>query len=412
MARDLRSLTDDPRTLDTVAPSGVEPPSVHLGENGSEPGAEGPDPTASAGRYQILGEIARGGMGAALKGRDLELNRDLAFKVLLERHRDRPDILRRFFEEAQIGGQLQHPGIVPIHDIGVFPDDRPFFAMKLVKGRTLTALLKERPSPADDFPRFVGIFHQIAQTVAYAHSKRVIHRDLKPPNIMVGAFGEVQVMDWGLAKVFTTGGTTEPAPHIDTESLVSVIDSGRDGSDAAETSAGSRMGTPSFMPPEQARGEVERMGKPSDVFSLGAILCEILTGKPAYVGRNHAETFRKAEFADLDDARDRLDRSGADPDLIALANRCLSREPIDRPTDASEVAEAIASHLAAVQARLRAAEIARVEADARAEVERTKAEAERTKARADRARLRMTIGAAASLMVATVVGGGAFLIDQ
>ena len=170
-----------------------------------------PEMPRDAGRYQILGEIGRGGMGAVMKGRDPDLGRDLAVKVLLEEHRDAPDLVRRFIEEAQIGGQLQHPGIVPVYELGSFSDQRPYFTMKLVKGRTLAALLEERAGPGTDLPRFLGIFEQVCQTVAYAHARGVIHRDLKPSNIMVGSFGEVQVMDWGLAKVLPQGG--RPMSH-------------------------------------------------------------------------------------------------------------------------------------------------------------------------------------------------------
>ena len=164
----------------------------------------------SAGRYQILGEIARGGMGAVLKGRDPDLGRDLAIKILLDRHRGRADLIERFVEEAQICGQLQHPGVVPVYELGRLLDRRPFFAMKLVKGQTLAALLARRSSPADELPRFLAIFEAVCQTVAYAHARGVIHRDLKPSNVMVGSFGEVQVMDWGLAKVLPRDG--QPAP--------------------------------------------------------------------------------------------------------------------------------------------------------------------------------------------------------
>ena len=166
-------------------------------------------------RYQLFGEIARGGMGAVLKGRDPDLGRDLAVKVLLEGHRDKPDLLRRFVEEAQIGGQLQHPGIVPVYELGTFADSRPYFTMKLVKGRTLSALLHERPNPQDDLHHFVGVFEQVCQTMAYAHARGVIHRDLKPTNVMVGGFGEVQVMDWGLAKVLKDGGLADDFPAPD-----------------------------------------------------------------------------------------------------------------------------------------------------------------------------------------------------
>jgi eukaryotic-like serine/threonine-protein kinase len=129
-------------------------------------------------RYRLDGEIARGGMGAVLRGRDVYPCRDLAVKVLLEKHADNPDFARRFLEEAQIGGQLQHPGVVPVYDIGRF-GDRPFFTMKLVKGQTLSAILGERANPAADRPRLLSIALKVAQTLAYAHAKGVIHRDLK-----------------------------------------------------------------------------------------------------------------------------------------------------------------------------------------------------------------------------------------
>src|SRR5579872_6430626 len=152
-------------------------------------------------RFQLVGEIARGGMGVVLKGHDYDLGRDLAVKVLLDSHKQKPDLVCRFVEEAQIGGQLQHPGVVPVYELGTFGDSRPYFTMKLVKGQTLADLLSARATVSADLPKFVGIFEQVCQTVAYAHSRDVIHRDLKPSNVMVGSFGEVQVMDWSLAKV-------------------------------------------------------------------------------------------------------------------------------------------------------------------------------------------------------------------
>ncbi len=166
---------------------------------------------AAGGRvpYQILGEIARGGMGVVLKGRDPDLGRDVAIKVLHPGHSDDPALVRRFIEEAQIGGQLQHPGILPIHELGLDADLRPYFTMRLVKGRTLAALLEETPDPTHDLGRFLAVFEQVCQTIAYAHVRGVIHRDLKPSNIMVGAFGEVQVVDWGLSKVLRQGGEDE-----------------------------------------------------------------------------------------------------------------------------------------------------------------------------------------------------------
>jgi eukaryotic-like serine/threonine-protein kinase len=238
-----------------------------------------PAPAERADRYQFFGEIARCGMGAVLRGRDPDLGRDLAVKVLLESHEDKPEMLRRFVEEAQIGGQLQHPGIVPVYELGTFADRRPYFTMKLVKGRTLSALLAERPSPAHDLPRFLSIFEAICQTVAYSHARGVIHRDLKPSNVMVGSFGEVQVMDWGLAKVLKESGIADQSPDqpAPEESLVATV---RSGSNQDESQAGSVLGTPAYMAPEQATGEIQRLDRRTDVFGLGSILCEILTGRP------------------------------------------------------------------------------------------------------------------------------------
>ena len=276
-------------TLD-LGPS--PPPQVQLREliDDSEPpieprSAEMSDRAVNGpGRYLLRGEIARGGMGAIIRGRDVDLGRDLAIKVLLESHQDNPEVVRRFVEEAQIGGQLQHPGVVPVYELGTFPDRRPYFAMKLVKGRTLASLLRERTDPAQDLPRFLGILEQASNTMAYAHARGVIHRDLKPSNVMVGSFGEVQVMDWGLAKVLFRGASTEAATTRPAqESAITTVRNGPAGTDG-ESQAGSILGTPAYMAPEQARGDLERIDERADVFGLGAILCEILTGRPPYVG--------------------------------------------------------------------------------------------------------------------------------
>jgi tetratricopeptide (TPR) repeat protein len=373
-------------------------PRVLLRDTEPEPGpppVERPDspelplPGDRPAKYQLFGEIARGGMGAVLKAHDPALGRELALKVLLERHKDEPELVRRFLEEAQIGGQLQHPGIVPVYDLGAFADRRPFFAMKLVKGRTLAALLAERPVPSGDLPKFLGVFEQVCQTMAYAHARGVIHRDLKPSNVMVGSFGEVQVMDWGLAKVLPRGGATDefPPPTADTESVVQTT---RSGSDASR--AGSVMGTPAYMPPEQARGEAGRIDERADVFALGSILCEVLTGRPAYVGGSAAGVLGKAAAADLADATGRLDSSGADAELVTLARSCLAPAVEGRPRDARAVAEAVTSYLAGVQDRLKAAELARVEAQARAEEERK--------------RRKLAVALAASLLLTAGLGAG------
>jgi serine/threonine protein kinase len=144
--------------------------------------------------------LAAAASAAVHKGHDQDLGRDVAMKFLHDKYKDEPSILHRFVEEAQIGGQLQHPGIVPVYDLGM-SDGKPFFTMKLVKGKTLAQALSDRQSVADDRRSFLAIFEQICQTMAYAHVRGVVHRDLKPANVMIGSFGEVQVVDWGMGKV-------------------------------------------------------------------------------------------------------------------------------------------------------------------------------------------------------------------
>ena len=387
-------------------------------------------------RIQLLGEIARGGMGVVLKGRDPDLGRDLAVKALLEAHKENPELVRRFVEEAQIGGQLQHPGVVPIYELGSFGDRRPYFTMKLVKGQTLAELLAGRDSPADDLMRYLGVFEQVCQTMAYAHSRNVIHRDLKPSNVMVGSFGEVQVMDWGLAKVLQRGGVVDDAAAGRVDVNRTIVATARViESDSNLSMAGSVLGTPAYMAPEQARGELELIDERADVFALGSILCEVLTGKPAFWGRSAGEIHRKAALGDLAGATVLLDGSGADPELIALAEECLAREPEDRPRHAGEVAERFTAYRAGVEERLRAAEIAQATEEARAEEEAKRRaladelareaqahaeESQRTalvalaKAKAESRARRLTGALAAALigLIAAVGGGYAWFQQQ
>jgi serine/threonine protein kinase/tetratricopeptide (TPR) repeat protein len=355
-------------------------------------------------RYQVHGEIARGGMGAILKGRDTDLGRDLAIKVLLEEHRGKPALVQRFVEEAQIGGQLQHPGIVPVYELGQFGDQRPYFSMKLVNGKTLAAMLEERHAHEMERAKFLGIFEQVCQTMAYSHSRKVIHRDLKPSNIMVGAFGEVQVMDWGLAKVLTEGGIVDEKRSFDNRTRTSIIHTIRSlGSidtpaglgSGSNTQMGSVLGTPAYMPPEQALGEIDRLDERSDVFGLGAILCEILTGDPPYTGLNQTEVFRKASRAKLEECFERLDQRTIDAELRSIVVDCLRPEPEERIRDAGVLARRLSNYIESVETRMREVELARVAADIRA--------GEESKRR------RVTLALAATLLLAMGLGGGGYL---
>jgi eukaryotic-like serine/threonine-protein kinase len=382
-------LRDDTATGEPPAPI-VRPSSVEMPRS--------PDRSA---RLQLFGEIARGGMGAVLRGRDVDLGRDLAVKVLLEAHQEKPELVRRFVEEAQIGGQLQHPGVVPVYELGSFADHRPFFTMKLVKGHTLAELLTEREGTAESRPRFLGIFSQVCQTMAYTHARGVIHRDLKPSNIMVGSFGEVQVMDWGLAKVLPRGAPADDAEAAREKAHATLIATAPSESDGERSQAGSVMGTPAYMAPEQARGEISLVGKRADVFALGSILCEVLTGEAAFTGRSAGEIHRKAALGDLADALARLDSSGADAELIALAGDAMAREPEDRPRDAGELADRVTAYLGSLELRLRQAEMERAAESARAEEAQARATVERS-------RRRRTVALAASLLLLAGVGGGGY----
>src|SRR5262245_58160134 len=151
--------------------------------------------------YELRDEIGRGGMGVVYRARDAALDRDVAVKLLSDRYPADSPAAQRFLSEARITGQLQHPGIPAVHQVGTLADGRPFLAMKLIQGSTLEAILKHRPDLSADRGRLLAIFEAVCQAVGYAHAHHVIHRDLKPANVMVGTFGEVQVMDWGLAKV-------------------------------------------------------------------------------------------------------------------------------------------------------------------------------------------------------------------
>jgi serine/threonine-protein kinase len=256
-----------------------------------------------------------------------------------------------------------------VYELGLDAGLRPYFTMRLVKGRSLAALLEERSDPTHDLGRFLAVFEQACQAVAYAHARGVIHRDLKPSNIMVGAFGEVQVVDWGLSKVLRQGdeggAVGHEGTHRDEPQVTTIRTTGVD----AGSQSGAIIGTPSYMSPEQARGQIEGLDEQADVFALGAILCEILTGQPPYLG-SRAEILEDAAAGRLDEAFARLGSCGAEDDLIRLARRCLDPSRAVRPRHAGVVAHEVAAFLATVAERARAAEVAAAEARATAAAER------------------------------------------
>jgi tetratricopeptide (TPR) repeat protein len=266
------------------------------------------------------------------------------------------------------------------------------------------AQFAERKGPAADRPRFLGIFQQVCQTLAYAHARGVIHRDLKPGNVMVGAFGEVQVMDWGLAKVLKEGGVADER-KVQPPEEVSVIRTARSTGSGSESRVGSVFGTPAYMAPEQARGAVDRLDERCDVFGLGAILCQLLTGQPPYTGRDSDEVYRKAAAGDTAEALARLTGCGADPELVEIAKHCLADGPAERPRHAGELAQAVTAYQDSVAERLRQAELDRAAESARAEEAKATAVAER------RAR-RLTLGLAAAVLLLDTAGAAGGLWAQ
>jgi WD40 repeat protein/serine/threonine protein kinase len=334
------------------------------GRRGAEASARGL-PTVPG--YRVLREIARGGMGKALAAFDLGLDHEVALKILLPGAE-----ADRFVRESKITARLPHPGIPPVHALGTLADGSPFLAMKLIAGKTLAEQLKSS-SGSEGRPQLLQAFTQVCQAVGFAHSRGIIHRDLKPGNVMVGAFGEVQVMDWGLAKDLARREADQPQAHSPRTPL-----SGEEGQGAtaetvdpsppgestdARTQAGAILGTPAYMAPEQARGEA--IDARADVFALGAILSVILTGQPPFRGDTVLEVIHRAAAADLAEANARLDGCGADADLVALCRRCLSPNPADRPANGQEVADGLTAHLTGVEERMQAVERERAVAVAR-----------------------------------------------
>jgi eukaryotic-like serine/threonine-protein kinase len=239
-------------------------------------GADEPDLAGT--RYRLLERVARGGMGVVYAAEDEKLERRVALKILDVPGTD-SDLANRLMREARVLARLEHPGIVPVHDVGTLADGRVFYTMKFVEGQRLDKFIEGVESVQDR----LRLFLRICEAVAFAHARGVLHRDLKPANIMVGPFGEVLVMDWGLAKILRSEALsadrgTDPEATI-LEKPKQLGDANDSTKSSAITGHGTVMGTPGYMSPEQARGEVEVLDARSDIFSLGALLRFILTQK-------------------------------------------------------------------------------------------------------------------------------------
>jgi serine/threonine protein kinase len=285
-------------------------------------------PVLPAGRYTLGRTLGRGGMGTVYAARDELLDRDVAVKVS---NAPAPDsqLEVRLRREAGVLARLEHPGIVPVHDAGQLDDGRLFYVMKLVRGNTLV----EHAARLDSQARVLPVFERVTETVAFAHAAGVVHRDLKPSNVMIGSFGEVLVLDWGVAK--HTAGPTSPvttpvardfSPASPATTPVARDFSPASGSPAGATTDGTRIGTPGFMAPEQARGDAAGVGPPADVYGLGALLFWMLTRHTAPAGADDVAAGLRA-------ANPRVPKR-----LAAMIRKCLAPDPAARYPDAGSLA--------------------------------------------------------------------------
>jgi PAS domain S-box-containing protein len=287
-------------------------------------------------RYDLTNIHASGGIGQVWLARDHQLDRDVAIKELLPANMGHAKTVARFLREARLTGQLEHPGIVPVYELGSRADT-PFYAMRFVRGRTLSAAVQSyhanRINGRDDPLEFIALltaFAAVCNTIAYAHSRGVLHRDLKGDNVILGDFGEVIVLDWGLAKLI---GQPE---ELETDPVQTARDSSRD---AALTLQGEVVGTPAYMAPEQAEGRLDAIDQRTDIFGLGAILYEILTGQPPFVGTSTFEVLKRAIRGSAALPHELWPQ--VPPALEAVCLKAMAKEPHERYSSASDLAQEV-----------------------------------------------------------------------
>ncbi len=295
--------------------------------------------TSEGQRFRVLRPHAKGGLGAVFVALDAELNREVALKQILDHHADDPVSRQRFLIEAEITGGLEHPGIVPVYGLGTYDGGRPYYAMRFIKGDSLKEAIDQFHGDASHPSGLAGRslalrkllrrFTDVCNAIDYAHSRGILHRDIKPGNIIIGKHGETLVVDWGLAKPL---GQAEPGQSSDERAIVP---SGASGS--AETLPGTALGTPAYMSPEQARGELERLGPRSDVYSLGATLYCLLTGRKPFEGEDIGELLHKVQRGEFVRPR-QLDPS-QDKALEAVCLKAMAAKPEDRYASCRALAE-------------------------------------------------------------------------
>ncbi len=300
-------------------------------------------------RFRILRPHARGGLGQVSVALDEELNREVAFKEILPQHADNPDSRFRFLLEAEITGGLEHPGIVPVYGLGQYEDGRPFYAMRFIRGDSLReaadrfrrdASSRDRPFESLEFRKLLGRFVDVCHAIGYAHARGVLHRDLKPGNVMLGKYGETLVVDWGLAKPVGRGSADEATE----EATLQPRSASGSGTGSVPTMMGSAIGTPGYMPPEQAAGRLDELGPASDVYSLGATLYYLLAGRPPVQGKDVGEVLRKVERGDFLAAREIDGRIPAP--LETICGKAMALRPSDRYRSAKDLADEVERYLA------------------------------------------------------------------